>query len=185
MSDIVIPEDWEKYGPKLKALPTDKMRAFCWCYVHNGGQIGLAAAQAGYGEGGGERVASASGSRLMQNQAILDACEELTWRRLSGMAVLAVNALEPILNNPQHKSHIKAAEMVLERTGFVAERRLTVDKPASKSDEAILAVLAQLCEKLGADPEAFLGPLAKKMSFVDAEVIPDHKALPKPTKKPP
>lgn len=192
MSEVQIPDDWEKFGPKLKALPTDKMRTFCWCYVHNGGQIGRAAAQAGYGEGSdNERVASASGSRLMQNQAVLDALEELTWRRLNGMAMVAVQALEPILNNPAHKSHAKAIEMVLERTGFVAERKLTIDKPEGKSDAALLATLAELCNKLGADPEKFLGPLAKKLKVhldvEDAEVveIPDHKALPKPLKKAP
>lgn len=188
MSEVQIPDDWEKFGPKLKALPTDKMRAFCWCYVQNGGQIGLAAAQAGYGEGSeNQRIASASGSRLMQNQAILDALEELTWRKLVGMAVPAVGALEVILNNPAHKNYVKAAEMVLERTGFVAEKKLIVDKPESKSDEALMNTLAELCRKLGADPKDFLGPLAKKLNVVDAEVveIPEHKALPKPLKKAP
>lgn len=189
MSDVSIPDDWEKFGPKLKTLPTDKMRAFVWCYVHNGGQIGLAAAQSGYASASEnkDRVASSTGSRLIARDDVLDAVEELTWRKLHGMAVTAVSALEPILANPQHKSHAKVIEMVLERTGFVAERKITVDKPASKSDEALLLTLAELCTKLGADPEKFLGPLARKLKVVDAEVveIPEHKALPKPLKKAP
>jgi len=162
MSDIELPTDWEAFGPCMKALPTDRMRGFVYCYVQNGGHLARAAAQAGYSSD----TATSAATRLMHDDRILDALAECTWKSFNGMGVMAVRALEPILKNPLHKHHMKAIDSVLDR---VLPNKPVDDKQESSED--MVNRLLLFCEKTGADPKALLGPLAEKVLRLAAKPV--------------
>lgn len=168
---IEIPRDWEQFGPKMRALPTDRQRAFVYCLVNNGGRATRAAAQAGYSTGGEYNAIGTAASRLMQQPDILDALEECTWRKLNGLAIAAVSGLEALIKNPQAKGHAKAVEMVLERTGFVAEKRLKIEDDRDEDGSKLAEKLLALCTKLQIDPAQLLGPLAKKLTAEKEAVV--------------
>ncbi len=89
----------------MKALPNDRQRAFVEYYVLStkpgyGAQV-TAARRAGYG---------------MQDEQIQAAIIEASRKVLRGMAPGAVRAVHNLINDPAHKDHARALDMVLSRS---------------------------------------------------------------------
>ena len=105
MNAIARSKDWGALGPAMKALPNDRQRAFVEYYVLStkpgyGAQV-TAARRAGYG---------------MQDEQIQAAIIEASRKVLRGMAPGAVRAVHNLINDPAHKDHARALDMVLSRS---------------------------------------------------------------------
>jgi hypothetical protein len=119
--------DW---GPCMKALPSDKHRAFCLALYElprgKGAQVN-AARMAGFGT---SKSSPASmyviASNLAHDQRILAALHEEDQRRIRASAPRAISALMNLIETPEHKDHARAIGMVMDRV-HPAETRHTVE----------------------------------------------------------
>jgi phage terminase small subunit len=121
MNAIAPREDWGTLGPAMKALPNDRQRAFVEYYVLStkpgyGAQV-TAARRAGYGTPNSTPTIMANIAwRLMQDEQIQAAIIEASRKVLRGMAPGAVRAVHNLINDPAHKDHARALDMVLSRS---------------------------------------------------------------------
>jgi hypothetical protein len=106
-------------GPKMKALPTDRHRAFIRALyqVKPGHGSGIKAAKL---SGWGQPLSSAASmatiaSRLMHDERILAAIHEEDQKRIRASAPRAISALSALVENPKHKDHARGIGMVLDR----------------------------------------------------------------------
>lgn len=114
-------EDWgatdepNDLGEAMKALPSDRWRAFVRHYVLDGtiGAPGRAYAAAGF-EGKPEHRPQ-NAWRLLQDPRIIAAISEQTKRVLRVGHPLAVQVLYQIMANGEDKDKLKAAALLLER----------------------------------------------------------------------
>lgn len=152
-----LPSERE-WGPKFREL-NDQQRAFVWAMITTGGNRAQSVALAGYSTSS-ESYVSRHAHRLMHNDAVLAALHEMSYKRLNGLSLIAMSAMEEILRNPHHKDRARVIEMVLSRTGFPAEthHKVEVEKRITK-DELVSRALA-LCTRLGIEPRLLLGRLA-------------------------
>ena len=126
---VEIPEG--AIGPKMRALRTDKQRAFCWIMATGVENAAGAARLAGYADNGSLQNNARSAVRvtahhLMQDADILDAIEECTRATLRGLAPVAVSRATAILEHPKHPYHGRMIETVLDRTGHFARTEHSV-----------------------------------------------------------
>jgi phage terminase small subunit len=121
MNIVTRSEDWGTLGPAMKALPNDRQRAFVEYYVLStkpgyGAQV-TAARRAGYGTSNSTPTIMANIAwRLMQDEQIQAAIIEASRKVLRGMAPGAVRAVHNLINDPAHKDHARALDMVLSRS---------------------------------------------------------------------
>lgn len=144
-------------GPAMKALPTDNMRRFVVALAEIGSiDYAKAAALAGYNQTRG--ALQVTGHRLAHDERILRALDEESVRRMHAGKIVAVSNLMLLASNPQHKDHLKAIEMILNRTGLhnMSEHKVTVNN-TSETDDAMIARIKQLAGGLGLDATKLLG----------------------------
>jgi hypothetical protein len=101
-----------------------------------------------------------SGHRLRHDPRILDAIQELAKDRFRLVAHRATEELVRLLDSPDEKVRIKAADMVLARTGLGAAQQIEVNHKHSigdLDDKAMIRRIAQLAEEQGMDPIKLLG----------------------------
>lgn len=134
--------------PELAKLDPQTQR-FVWEWTHNGCDAKRAAAAGGYHE--------KHAYVLLKRQNVIDAITALTDRMMHGSAIPAINAVVEIVNDPTHKDRLKAAGMILNRTGWpeVQEHRVRVEKVPDEM--AMIAAATELAKKMGVDPAALLG----------------------------
>lgn len=134
--------------PELNRLSPEQRR-FVWEWAHNGCDTKKAAIAAGMHE--------KSGYSLTKRQDIIDAITALTDRMLHSSAIPAIVAITEIVNDVAHKDRLKAAAMILNRTGWpeVHEHRVRVEKVPDEA--AMVAAAVAMAKKLGMDPVALLG----------------------------
>lgn len=111
-------------GPKLQALPTDRMRAFvvAWCHLVIQSQDGSrkeAARLAGYQCQNDHMKRQAY--VLLQDERVLEAIHEMDVRRLTMLGGKALRAVESQIDNPYSKGHMKAVEMAMDRAFPLAQ----------------------------------------------------------------
>jgi phage terminase small subunit len=121
------------FGPAMRAL-TPNMRAFVQAMVANPGcNRSKAAAAAGYSANspGALRVTV---HRLMHDERVLAAMDELTVNRLQSSTLVAAAALERIITSrgTKDKDRLKAIGMVLDRTGHSATQTINVNKTVTR-----------------------------------------------------
>ena len=152
-------------GPAMKALKTERQRAFAWAFVTNGGNAGRAAAEAGYSPGNidGARV---TGHRLAHTEAVLEAIHECCTRLIHSATPAAIRALLEIVNTVGAKDRARAAELILSRTGFpqTTEHMVKVKKDEHTEAEMI-AICVKIAKELGVPGSKLIGSLAP----IDAE----------------
>lgn len=155
---IVVPPD-TKLGPAMKSLNTDQQGFVCAMIEMGGLNHTKAALVAGYGNGNMESAAVA-GHRLAHDDNILAAIHEEAHRRLRSGAIMAVQTLLEIANNPQaeNKDRLKAVEMMLNRSGLhaVTEHNVKVEH-RDTTDEGVIKKIKLLAERQGLDPVKLLG----------------------------
>src|SRR5665213_2752583 len=111
--------DTPEFGPMMAALPTDKMRSFVvglFLAPRKRGRLIYAAKTAGYGtDTSSNKSIGVMASRLMADERVQAAILEESQKRLRGLAPDAVQAIERLVNNPDHRDHGRALGMILER----------------------------------------------------------------------
>src|SRR5260370_3928789 len=142
-------------GEKMKALPTDRHRAFVRALyqVKPGfGAQSKAAKLSGWGQPLSSSASMATiASRLMHDERILAAIHEEDQKRIRASAPRAISALSALVENPKHKDHARGIAMVLDRV-HPAETQLTVKvehsaTPEFKETAQVLARIAELAAK--------------------------------------
>lgn len=154
--EIAIPlPDMEDMGPAMRALNA-RQQKFVVAYYHTGSRE-RAAMIAGYaGEWGSNLLGVSAHSVWHQPKVQLAIKEYGESSVLAGLVPMAFAALEDALTLGDKKDKLKAAQLVMDRTGFHAKSEtITVAKPASRQEQ-IKEVIAAL-KASGIDPRTILG----------------------------
>jgi hypothetical protein len=106
-------------GPMMKALPTDRHRAFVRALyqVKPGHGANVKAARlAAFGTPNSSPQSMATiASRLAHDERVLAAIREEDEKRIRSSAPRAISALSRLIENPKHKDHARGIAMVLDR----------------------------------------------------------------------
>jgi len=145
-------------GPAMKALSTDRQRAFVIAMVYQGGKnASRAYKEAGYS--GNDDVCKVEAHRLMHDGRVRDAIRETSYGMMGGAAMMATAFIIDMIEdeNVSRRDKFKAAQMILNRTGLheTTEQRITVKKEDNEHEKIEKAVA--LAQKLGIDPRELLG----------------------------
>jgi hypothetical protein len=152
--------DDEDFGPAMSAL-NDKQRGFVLALIEFPGISNAEAAR----RGGYSDVADGAkvrGHYTAHNPAVQAALREEAGKRLNSTSLTAAGVLLQLLTDEavEPKDRIKAAGMLLDRSGFGAAQTINVNKTVTdRSGKAVLARLQELAVKHGIDPMKLLdGP---------------------------
>jgi hypothetical protein len=163
---VIVPEG-DDLNPEMQAL-TPGRRAFVIAKVHHGMTNAQAAIAAGYSE----HSASSWGAQLAAREDVKAAMTAECRTIMHVLAPLAIRTVEDVMSDPQHKDRLKAAAMILDRTGLhaVTETHSHTHQHLSEAemDKRILA----LCAELGMSPDE-----AKKMLIAPAEFKKNSKGV--------
>lgn len=164
-------DDMGKLGPAMRALPTDRMRAFVTFLVTTGQNNHAAAARAA-GYQGNEDTIKVTGHRLAHDERVINALHEEGKRRMQSAAVLAAGVLVNLANDPTDKKvQLRAAEALLNRVGLHA----TTEHIVSRGEDSggMIENIKRLAAELGLDAVKLLGAYGvsekKKAEAIDTE----------------
>lgn len=156
---LISPDrDREHDGKAMSAL-TPRKRQFVIAMLQQGVNpkaCRVAAAQAG--------LTPEYGYKLMRDDEILQALREEATKRLAGAALVGVNVMLEIAQDPGHKDQFRAAKELAAINGFTAEQRIVVEH-IDPDGKALLARVKEMAGKLGLDPRL----LIQQAGIVDAE----------------
>ena len=156
------------FGPAMAAL-NEKQRAFVMAMIEFPGITQAEAARrAGYSDV--KDGAKVRGHYCAHNPAVQAAIREEAGKRLNSTSLMAANALLAMLTDEgvEPKDKIKAAGMLLDRSGFGAAQTINVNKTTTdRTGKAIMDRIAALSQKLGVDATKLLSPAP--VEVVDAE----------------
>jgi hypothetical protein len=142
-------------GPAMKALPTDRHRAFVRALyqVKPGHGANVKAAKlAGFGSPTSTPQSMATiASRLAHDERVLTAIREEDEKRIRSSAPRAISALSRLIETPSHKDHARGIAMVLDRVHPAeTQHSLKVEHavgPGFKETAEVLARIAELSAK--------------------------------------
>ena len=148
----------DDFGPAMAAL-TEKRRGFVMAMIEFPGiSAAEAARRAGYSDK--SEGAKVTGHYLSHSPAVQAAIREEAGKRLNASSLTAANVLMGLLvdEKVEPKDRIKAAGMLLDRSGFGAAQTINVNKHVTdNSGQAIMARIKALAEKHGLDPGKLIG----------------------------
>jgi hypothetical protein len=167
-ADVVAalaPSDGVEFGPKMKALRSDRHRIFVLSLYEVPRGYGAhvkAAKMAGFGTATTSAKSwSVIASRLAHDEKILEAVHEEDQRRIRASAPRAIRALEHLLETPDHRDHGRAIGIVMDRV-HPAETTYTVkvehQVPIVVATAEVLERIRQLATKAGLDPMRLAPP---------------------------
>jgi hypothetical protein len=140
-------------GPAMRALPTEKMRAFVVALVETGGSGADAAALAGYKHANRQTLRSAASS-LLRDERVQAAIHEESIKQLRADGPMALGVLRSIAKDKgvAPRDRIRAATEILSRGGFHAttEQHIQVDL-TSMTDEELRRSALKIATDLGFD----------------------------------
>ena len=154
--------NWGELGPAMRALPSDRWRAFVEHLVLQGSQAD-AARKAGFGSSRSRALTMAKiGYRLARDERIMAAVAEESRKVLRLGAPAAARALLNMVNNPEHKGHERAVMALVDRVDptttlqniSVTHRVIDPDQEALEEYRALLELgtpRAKLLELFGAN----------------------------------
>lgn len=143
------------FGPKMKALGTDRMRHFVQHMVITGGKSRiLCLRDAGYQ--GNDNTLSAYAAKLMQDKRIQEAVVECTRGDMALFLPAAVRRLKEEVDNPQSTNGAKAAIAIMDRAGLHATQEVNYTHALSGDTERIQR-LQVMAKAAGLDLSALLG----------------------------
>lgn len=146
-----------QWGPKMQALANDKQRAFV-CALFDApkakGRLIWAARAAGYGTATStNKSLSVISSRLGQDERIQEAIAEESHKRLRTLSPGAIGALDSLIGNPNHRDHVRALAMVLDRSDPLQTTHTVrvedVRPPSMEATEKVLARIEELAKRAG------------------------------------
>lgn len=160
--------DDPEFGPAMAAL-NERQRAFVMAMIETPGCSNAEAARrAGYSDH--LEAAKVRGFYLAHSPGVQAAIREEAGKRLNASSLLAAGVLIALLSDDavEAKDKIKAAGMLLDRSGFGAAQTINVNKTTTdRTGKAIMERIAALSQKLGVDASRLLGPATP--AVVDAE----------------
>lgn len=159
--------DEPEFGPAMSAL-SERQRNFVLAMIEVPGcSHAEAARRAGYSDiAEGAKV---RGHYCAHNPAVQEAMREEAGKRLQASSLLAAGILMKMLTDDgiEPKDRIKAAGMLLDRSGFGAAQTINVNKTVTdRSGTAVMARLKELARKHGIDPMKLL---SDETAVVEAE----------------
>jgi phage terminase small subunit len=146
--------DDQEFGPALSAL-TERQRNFVLAMVEVPGcSHAEAARRAGYSDVA--EAAKVRGHYLAHNPAVQEAIREEAGRRLNASSLAAAGVLMNLLTDETilPKDRIKAAGMLLDRSGFGAAQTINVNKTVTRKVDASEA-MSRIAEFRQKFPEQF------------------------------
>lgn len=161
-----------EYGPAMQAL-TDKQRAFVMAMIEVPGcSHAEAARRAGYSDiADGAKV---RGHYAAHNPAVQEAIREEAGKRLNASSLAAAGVLLKLLTDDaiEPKDRIKAAGMLLDRSGFGAAQTINVNKTVTRKID-VSAAADKIAEFRRKFPEQFAkligGETVPAPTVIDAE----------------
>jgi phage terminase small subunit len=143
--------DWGEYGPCMRALPSDRWRAFVEHLVLSAGEHGAQAAaarKAGFGTARSRPLTMAQiGSRLARDERVLAAVAEESRKVLRLGAPAAARALIKLVEDPTHKGHERAVMALVDHIDpTTTTHNLNVTHRALDADEEAVEELRALRE---------------------------------------
>lgn len=157
-NELAITND-RKYDGKAMAGLSDGRRKFVIAMMKQGVNpraAPTAAAEAGFH--------SFYGYELMRDEAILAALREEATKRLAGAALVGVNIMLDIAQDPTHKDRYRAAKDLAAINGFTAEQRIVVEH-ITEDSKAQIRQIREMAGQLGMDARQ----LIEAAGIVDAE----------------
>lgn len=168
-------QDATGFGPAMAKL-SPQQRAWVVAFLETGPQENATAAAraSGYGKASQteeqrKQACNTAGHRLRHDPRVLEAIKELAKDRFRIVAHRATTKIVELLDNPDPKIAIKAADMIMARSGLGAAQELNVNHRHSigdMDDKAMIRRIAQLAESQGMDPVKLLG---SRGVVIDAE----------------
>src|SRR6185437_12437438 len=153
-SDLINPGDLPEYGPAMQAL-SPMMRAFVLAVLDQRRRNNTAAARkAGYTNSEvGFRV---TGHRLAHDARVIAALHEEAGKRMETAAHIAAGVVVDVMTSPdaENKDRLKAAGMILDRTGYGASKTINVNKTVVRKMD-LPAAAAKIAEFRQKFPEHF------------------------------
>lgn len=154
----LLPDDRE-YGPAMQAL-NERQRAFVMAMIEVPGCSHAAAARrAGYSDH--LDAAKVRGHYCAHHPAVQAAIREEAGKGLNAASLTAASVLLAMLTDDkvEPKDRIRAAGMLLDRSGFGAAQTINVNKTTSdRTGKAIMERITALAGKHGLDPMKLLEP---------------------------
>jgi phage terminase small subunit len=163
-TDLEISDRPEAFGPAMRALG-DRQREWVLRYISNGGNGPEAAISIGCTPGNTAYIYSSRNSR---DPKVLDAIREEAEKRIKVGAVMAMDVMLEIMNNPTHKDRFKAAQEVANRSGLIVVAKSEVAHTHTDTTDAMIARITNLSKQLGLDPQKLLGSVGV---ITDAEFV--------------
>lgn len=163
-----------EYGPAMQAL-TEKQRLFVLAMIEVPGcSHAEAARRAGYSDI--KEGAKVRGHYCAHSPAVQAAIREEASKRLNSASLTAAGVLMQLLTDEaiEPKDRIKAAGMLLDRSGFGAAQTINVNKTTTdRTGKAIMERIQALAVKHGLDPTKLLETAPKVIDHVSRETVPE------------
>jgi phage terminase small subunit len=161
----------DDFGPAMLSL-TEKQRGFVLAMIEFPGSSHSAAARrAGYSDT--KEGAKVRGHYAAHNPAVQAAIREEAGKRLNASSLAAAGVLMKLLTDPKvaAKDRIRAAGMLLDRSGFGAAQTINVNKTVSdQSGKVILEEIKKLADKTGVPLQSLLR-IATATPVIDGEFV--------------
>lgn len=159
---------------------TDMQKAFVIAMIEYGGlDYTKAARAAGYKDSGTGAI-RVHAHYLAHDERIQEAIKEEGQRRLNAGALMAVRTLLTIVDDPtaERKDRLKAAEMIMNRTGLHAtsEHKVAVVHKDESGAEMVKRI-EQLSKNLGLDSKKLLGGMVVEAEFEEVGNFPSEEKV--------
>lgn len=146
-------------GKAMAALTADRQ-----AFVKNMLKLGpdkraaqMAAAAAGYKN-------PVYGYELMREEGIIAAIREEATKTLAGAALMGVQVMIEVAQDPTHKDRYKAAKDLAAINGFTAEQKIVVEH-LNPDTKAMIRQIGEMAEQMGLDPRQLIA----SAGIIDAE----------------
>jgi hypothetical protein len=158
LPEPMIAIDGTTWGPAMKALPSDRHRAFVLALYQvkpgHGAQV-RAAKLAGFGTATSSAKSwSVIASRLAGDERIQAALAEEDQKRIRATAPRAIRALSALVENPNSRDHARGIAMVLDRVHPAeTQHRVTVEdkRPSPAATAETIVRILELARAAGID----------------------------------
>lgn len=153
----------------MRALD-ERRRAFVIARVRGGQDATKAVRAAGYSNKteGYERVQA---HRLMHSEAVLKAIREESSKLLDGSVFIAINALVEVASSGEKDAdRVKAAENILDRTGFLRSTQHHVTVKDERTEAELVEFIRVTATRHGLDPKLLLGRNEIEGEFTEVPV---------------
>lgn len=167
---IAVPPE-KKLGPAMRALNERQQLFVVACFEQPKRDNTAAARVAGYQ--GNDNTLRVTAHRLSHDPRIIAALREEGMRRMDMLGAKAIDKLGDVLESAtDHKTSLKAIEMVLNRVGFHSRTEHINKNENVLSDIEKVEKITLLAKAMGLDPKALLGRFApKEVDNVDDGVV--------------